>query len=343
MKKNLLALSLAAILTAGSTASMAAVEDSFDVGVRGGWAFTNFSDTSYTSSDDDNGYGVGIYFGYNVKSWFGVEFGYNYFDDFGVKGKNGDNTYTTDFSLQGPELALRFAYPLTDDGSDIFLRAGAMYVIADNDIESGHEDRIAPLLGAGVQYAFTKNFGVRVGFDYYFNVYDPDSEVYSDTDLGLVYAALQLTFGGDKPALAPEPAPAPQHVTKTFALQAGALFPFDGSQLSEEGSEAIADVVHQVNAANVTNATYTVTGYTDRLGSEAYNQRLSEARAQAAADGLVTSGVAPHQIVSVEGKGPANPVTGSECDGLARKDLIKCLAPDRRVEISVDGEIDVVE
>ena len=42
--------------------------------------------------------------------------------------------------------------------------------------------------------------------------------------------------------------------------------------------------------------------------------------------------------VAIEGRGEANPVTGTKCDGVkAKAQLISCLAPDRRVEVRVSG------
>ena len=46
----------------------------------------------------------------------------------------------------------------------------------------------------------------------------------------------------------------------------------------------------------------------------------------------------PAGKVAIEGHGEANPVTGTQCDGVKGKnELIACLAPDRRVEVRVTG------
>ena len=85
-----------------------------------------------------------------------------------------------------------------------------------------------------------------------------------------------------------------------------------------------------------------VLGYTDRIGSDAYNQQLSEKRAQSVVDYLVSKGI-PASKISARGMGESNPVTGNTCDNVkARAALIDCLAPDRRVEIEVKGYKDVV-
>ncbi|MDP3825856.1 MAG: OmpA family protein, partial [Polaromonas sp.] len=74
----------------------------------------------------------------------------------------------------------------------------------------------------------------------------------------------------------------------------------------------------------------TVTGYTDRLGSDAYNLKLSQQRAEAVRNYLTSKGVAANRLTAV-GKGESNPVV--TCNDRKRTDLINCLAPNRRVEV----------
>lgn len=342
MKKSLIALSVAAALTGLTAASaFAAVPGTATIGVRGGWAHANMDDSAFYEEDDKSGFGYGIYADYNFLSWLGIELGYTALDGFSYDGKSGTALGGNDIMVHGPELAVRLALPLTEDGSDLFLRAGAMYAFSDTD-HGDSDDGLAPLVGAGLQWAFTRNFGVRVGYDYYFDAFDGKGSTMggADSDFGLAYVGLQYTFGGE-PAPAPAPAPEPQvqQIEETFALEAGALFPFDGSSLTEDGVAKVDGVVSEVSAKNVQNAQYTVTGHTDRLGAEAYNQKLSEKRAQAVAAELSAKGVPAAAITSVQGMGETSPVTGSECDGLSGNALVKCYAPDRRVEITVKGDV----
>lgn len=83
------------------------------------------------------------------------------------------------------------------------------------------------------------------------------------------------------------------------------------------------------------------TGHTDRIGTPAYNDRLSARRADAVKAFLVEQGL-PADHVYAEGKGEADPVTGNSCDQMgkenaANKRLVSCLAPDRRVVIEAVG------
>ena len=80
-----------------------------------------------------------------------------------------------------------------------------------------------------------------------------------------------------------------------------------------------------------------VTGHTDPIGSQAYNQKLSERRADAVRDYLVSKGV-PKDKIETLGMGKTQPVPGVVCNMKAMKELIACLAPNRRVEVEVKGE-----
>lgn len=80
-----------------------------------------------------------------------------------------------------------------------------------------------------------------------------------------------------------------------------------------------------------------ITGHADRTGSAAANQRLSERRAIAAHNYLVSEGIPANKMQS-SGKGSSQPVTKpGDCAGLQHKPLAACLAPDRRMEIRISG------
>ncbi len=119
------------------------------------------------------------------------------------------------------------------------------------------------------------------------------------------------------------------------SFSADALFDFDKAVLKPEGRQALDNF-----ASNLSGVNYDLiiaVGYTDRLGSEAYNKKLSVRRAEAVKSYLVSRGINPDQVFT-DGKGEANPVTGNTCEGSrANRSLINCLAPDRRVEIEVAG------
>ena len=83
----------------------------------------------------------------------------------------------------------------------------------------------------------------------------------------------------------------------------------------------------------------TVEGHTDRLGSTAYNEKLSMQRAEAVKQYLSQSGRVDGAKIKTVAVGESSPVTKPEdCKGkTANATLIACLQPDRRVELEVSG------
>ena len=125
----------------------------------------------------------------------------------------------------------------------------------------------------------------------------------------------------------PPPAPLPE---QPLRLSADALFGFDSAVLSSEGQQAVQGILAQVREASQVQS-IRVTGYTDRIGSASYNQALSLRRAEAVRSALVQGGV-PAASISAEGRGAADPMV--QCAQRNRRELIACLAPNRRVQIA---------
>jgi outer membrane protein OmpA-like peptidoglycan-associated protein len=128
--------------------------------------------------------------------------------------------------------------------------------------------------------------------------------------------------------IAPKAAAIPEPRLERYTLSAKELFEFDKATLRKPQPklDEIADVLRRHPQIG----DVTVTGYTDRLGTDGYNQALSERRANAVKGYLVEKGVAANRLKAV-GRGEANPVV--RCDDAGKADLIKCLEPNRRVEV----------
>lgn len=139
-----------------------------------------------------------------------------------------------------------------------------------------------------------------------------------------------------EPMLLPPPTPVPQKMApQKVSFSADALFAFDKSTLKPEGKLELDGLAKDLNG--VSYDTIHVTGHTDRIGSTKYNQKLSEERANAVRDYLVSKDIAANRI-TVEGKGELQPTTQpGDCTGPKSKKLITCLQPDRRVDIEVSG------
>ena len=111
-----------------------------------------------------------------------------------------------------------------------------------------------------------------------------------------------------------------------------AEFPLNSAELSEQARDALEREVlpKLANAHHVA-----LSGHTDELGSDDYNQRLSEQRANAVRDYLVAKGVDASRI-EVVGLGRTAPV--KSCPGQIGAALIDCLAPNRRVELAITAQ-----
>ena len=119
-------------------------------------------------------------------------------------------------------------------------------------------------------------------------------------------------------------------------LSGDVLFAFDRSgpgDLLPEGLAELDRVAKDLAAANARHMD--VIGFTDRLGSAGYNQQLSEARAETVRQYLVAKGV-PAERIGASGRGMSSPVV--ECTQSSHRALVACLAPNRRVEIVVNGK-----
>ena len=120
-----------------------------------------------------------------------------------------------------------------------------------------------------------------------------------------------------------------------ITVAADALFDFNKAVLRPAGKAKLDELVSKAKAIKL--EVILAVGHTDRIGSDSYNQKLSEKRAAAVKEYLVAKGIEANRVYT-EGKGEKQPVTGDKCKGNAKtKALIDCLQPDRRVDIEVIG------
>ena len=191
----------------------------------------------------------------------------------------------------------------------------------------GFTDQLAMQLTARVVHGFLR--GDTLGFEHSNNKY---------LDLGLTYAfektpqrmasITPMPMPVSEPAPAPMPAPAPAPRFEKMTLSATELFEFNRSDLRMPQHKL--DEIATALKADDQNNNVVITGYTDRIGSDNYNMKLSQRRADTVKNYLVNAGVASSRLSAV-GKGKANPVV--VCTNKKRPALIKCLEPNRRVEV----------
>lgn len=129
------------------------------------------------------------------------------------------------------------------------------------------------------------------------------------------------------PAAAAEPAPAMKSVSESVTLSAAALFEFDSAMFKREAQPQLDEFAARVRAMSSITAV-NIVGHTDSVGTDAYNQGLSERRAMSVKNFLIEKGV-DASLISASGMGESQPVAdNSTKDGRAQN---------RRVEVTFKG------
>jgi len=341
---------------------------SFEVGPFGGYNF--FED----SQNLNNRPVFGGRLGYNFTEHFGFELGGDFIRT-GVDDKAKTGAKEGQYRSPSDDVDLTFyhldlVYHFIPEGKfNPFILVGFGGAHYSDEITEHNNDMAAFNVGIGAKYWLSDNIALR------FDVQDHIvTEVFQETYHNIA-ATIGITFafgGKAKPAPTPvakyepiaEPAPAPvakerveekvvimasepkveekvmakaepKKVTFSADSSADSLFDFDKSTVKPAGKKALDKFAADLRGANFD--VITVTGYTDRIGSHAYNMKLSTRRAEVVKAYLVESAGIPAGKITTKGVDGANPVTKpGECKGKkATKKLITCLGPDRRVEVEV--------
>ena len=371
MKKNLLGLAVAASLSLAAMSATA--EDMF----RGAWYAVPGASYMHTDSDldADNGAGGFLAIGKELSESWDLQgrLGYNRADeDTGVDGVGGKYK-STQLGLDALYMFSRSNFrPFLLAGIGGTRNNVDYSVPAGFDISNKKRTSFMGSLGLGAQYLFSDNFGLQADLRHQWSkarakITDTATgeEVSDSGSIGNTLFNLGgvFRFGAPAPVVAeaapepapiaaapapePAPAPAPEPVAEapkceptidTITVDAEKLFGYDKASL-QKGAKPILDAAAEKIKANPEIKSVTITGHTDRIGSDKYNQKLSERRAKMVADYLTSQGVDAGLLTAV-GKGESEPVV--QCEGTkATKKLISCLQPNRRVTIQAEGKKEV--
>lgn len=137
--------------------------------------------------------------------------------------------------------------------------------------------------------------------------------------------------------LVPPTGPAKPAFAKV-TIQAEALFDFDKAVVRPDGKEVLdREVVAKMKQYPQVEVLL-ITGHADRIGSEKYNMKLSERRAKAVKDYLISQGIEANRLETAA-KGESEPVVSCKeikgPENRHNKKLVECLQPNRRVVVEI--------
>ncbi|MBC7502197.1 MAG: OmpA family protein [Herminiimonas sp.] len=336
-KLNKIAIAIAILCSATSVGVLAQTTD-----YNPSWYIAPSVNAMYADSDfgvDKTAIGGGLRFGKPISQNWDVQFGSTY-------SRARDNGQRYQQTTLGADALYMFSRK--QFRPFVLIGAGAQHDKVN--ARFGETTKTSPYINAGVgfQFAFNDRLAVqadvrRVQGFIRDNAFGDNRSQNNYVNIGLNYA-----FGAapsrpvermaqapvpapayvPPPAPAPMPAPAPALRFERTTLSATELFEFDRANLRMPQPK-----LDEVAAALMANSQLTnivISGHTDRLGSDQYNLKLSQRRADAVKNYLVGKGVDGSRL-RTEGKGESNPVV--ECSQRNRVELIKCLEPNRRVEV----------
>lgn len=274
-----------------------------------------------TGCEDDSASG-GLFAGYDFNDYIALEVGYDYLGKF-----TGDGI--ADDKMTAFTIAPKVSFPITDAASLYGKFGGAR-------VEYGNKDDNSYLGALGVAYKVTDNLVTQLEYQRLTDVNNDIVKVAADTaTLGLAYK-----FGSNS-----EPTPEPVQevmveevveevveepvmvtpVLKTYSAKVDSgNFALNSAELKAETQTLLSELVQFMD--QYPQAVVNITGYTDSTGAAEYNQQLSERRAQAVADAVITQGVDSSRV-TVSGGGESNPIASNETR--------EGRAANRRVELEV--------
>ncbi|CDG84344.1 OmpA family protein [Janthinobacterium agaricidamnosum] len=289
-------------------------------------------------SSDKTGYGAGLRLGKPVSESWDIQIGTTY-----ARSKDNDQRYQQNtLGVDGLYLFSRKAFR-----PYILVGIGAQRD-KDTNLVLGDRSKTSPYasLGLGFQSTINDQWSLQTDIR---NVHGfLRGDTFPSSKSNNYYFTVGLNYAFDKPPapvrpappppapyvapppapVAPPPPPPPPARFEKVTMSATELFAFDSAKLNAPQTKLddIANVLN--NNRDINNVV--ITGYADRIGAAKYNQKLSEQRAASVKTYLVGKGVAADRLTAV-GKGSSNPVV--VCSDKKKADLIKCLEPNRRVEV----------
>ncbi len=291
-----------------------------------------------TLQDHDKDTGFKVFGGYEFNRWFSLEGGYF---DLGKMGYTAatlpGGTLEGQIKVQGVNLDAVLNIPLTEKFS-VFGRAGVIYADAKDTFSgtgavivvnpSPSEKATNYKYGGGLQYDFTKSFGMRAEYERY----RINDAIGNKGDIDLASIGLLFRFGRTAPAVAKYTLPPPEPVayvpppyvepipvivpvvvaTQKYCTILDLTFDINRDNIERDDLEKLA--VIGTFLTKYPDTTAVIEGHTDNVGSEEHNMKLSKDRAQSVVDYLVDTGHIQRSRLTAVGYGDARPIADNSTE-----------------------------
>lgn len=220
---------------------------------------------------------------------------------------------------------LEAAYELCDTSALRPFVAGGFGVLAADGPKGANNGEVVFPIGGGVKYFITDDLAARADARYVFNTEGGDEQ-----HMGYYTGGISWFFGGEKrPAPAAKAAPAAEPVrqqkNEPFAEESKILerdkkvsidlrvqFAFDNSEIQPQYVARLREFASFMKTHAGTVAE--IEGHTDGKGTAAYNKKLSERRASAVRQWLISEGgIAANRLIA-EGYGLSRPIASNKTE-----------------------------
>ena len=322
--KNTLGVVIGALVAATSIGALAQGQGAVEVDAFGKRYITD------SSRDLSNGNLLGGSVGYFLTDDVQLALSYGEYHDMRSENDTGNK------NIKGNLAALDAVYNFGTPGVGLrpFVSAGfAHQNISNVPDRTGRDHSTFANVGTGVKYYFTENFFAKASVDGMYNIDADEAEWMAGVGVGLNFGGGARQVAAVEPT--PEPAPAPivdtepEPAPELVRVELDVKFDFDKSRVREESYSDIKNLADFMQQYPQTSTT--VEGHTDSVGTDQYNQRLSERRAEAVRNVLVNEyGVEGGRVNSV-GYGESRPVADNSTE--------EGRQINRRVEAEVEAQV----
>jgi len=216
-----------------------------------------------------------------------------------------------------------------------YVSLGAAHQTLDNTNKRGQDQSTLLTAGAGVKYYVSENVLLKAGIDGMHGLDDDQNELMAGFGVGVNFggssrpAPAPVAVAPVKPAPVYQPAPVAAAAPEAVRVELDVKFDFNKDKVKPESYGDIRNLADFMNQYPQTKTV--VEGHTDSVGTDAYNQKLSERRAAAVRQVLVGQyGVSANRVGSV-GYGESRPVADNATEAGR--------AVNRRVEAAVEAQV----